>query len=195
MTSVTAAGKTAVLDVGCGRHKISNAMGIDRCKFPEVDVVHDLDQYPWPFEDNAFDRVICRHSLAHLYSVEAAMEELYRLTKPAGIVEILTPHFSSDNAFTDITSRCFFGYRSMDYFCVNRPMKYKYGSCRFVLKEVRISFLDAYTFDGQHRRFNPFAILGLEWLINRFPRSYEHFVSSILRANEVYYRLEVLKQC
>jgi len=58
MTSVTAPGKSAVLDVGCGRYKIPKAIGIDRCKFPEVDVVHDLDKYPWPFEDNAFDREI-----------------------------------------------------------------------------------------------------------------------------------------
>ena len=183
----------AALDVGCGRYKLPSAIGVDRYQWQGVDVVHDLDRYPWPFANDVFDRVVCRHSLAHLSSVVSAMEELYRLSRPGGIIEILTPHFSSDNAFTDVTTRSFFGFRSMDYFCEDRPMKYRYGRCNFRLQEVRISFLSAHTFDGQPRRVNPFALLGLEWLINRFPRAYEHFFSSILRANEVYYRLEVLK--
>jgi hypothetical protein len=72
-------------------------------------------------------------------------------------------------------------------------MKYRYGSSRFRLQEVRVSFLDAHPFDSSAKRLNPFAILGLEWLINRFPRTYEHFFSFLLRANEVYYRLEALK--
>ena len=181
------------LDVGCGQYKVPGAIGIDRYDWPGVDVVHDLDKYPWPFETDAFSRIVCRHSLAHLVNVVAAMEELHRITRPGGSVEILTPHFSSDNAFTDVTTKSFFGYRSMDYFCVDRSLRYRYGQCKFRMIKVYISFLQAHSFEATDRRWNPLSMLGLEWLINRFPRIYEHFFCFVLRANEVYYHLEVLK--
>jgi SAM-dependent methyltransferase len=182
-----------VLDVGCGPYKISGAIGIDRTGWPGVNVVYDLNRYPWPFADSVFDRAICRHSLAHLENVVRVVEELHRILRPRGVLEILCPHFSSDNAFTDITSRWFFGYRSMDYFCPNRKFKYRYGSAKFELVEVRISFLQAAVFAPDTYKSNPFRSLGIEALVNRFPRFYEHFLAFLLRANEVYYRMYVVK--
>jgi SAM-dependent methyltransferase len=182
-----------VLDVGCGAHKIPGAVGIDHSPAEGVDVVYDLDCYPWPFPDNAFDRAICRHSLAHLANIVRTMEELHRILRPGGIIEIVTPHFSSDNAFTDVTIRWSFGYRSMDFFCVNRNFKYRYGSSKFDLLDVRISMLQAYVFAPDKYKFNPFKYFGVDALINRFPRFYEHFAAFIVRANEIYYRLQAVK--
>jgi hypothetical protein len=42
------------LDIGCGKSKTSGCIGIDRVTLPGVDVVHDLDQFPWPFPDDEF---------------------------------------------------------------------------------------------------------------------------------------------
>lgn len=190
-----------VLDVGCGPYKIRGAIGIDQTRWPGVDVVHDVDSYPWPFTDAAFDRAVCRHSLEHVGSVVKTIEELHRILRPSGSLEILAPHFSSDNAFSDVTHRWFFGYRSMDDFCTNRGGKYRLGDASFELDEVRISFLQAVVFpndrDGTDPfhgpKPNPFKLCGVEALVNRFPRSYEHFGAFILRANEVYYRLRALK--
>lgn len=182
-----------ILDIGCGSCKIRDAIGIDHTPAPGVDVVYDLDRVPWPFASSTFDKAVCRHSLAHLESVVRTIEEIHRILRPGGILEILTPHFTSDNAFTDITSRWFFGYRSMDFFCSNRGFKYRYGQAEFELLEVRISFLQAAAFAPNSYKSNPLKILGIEALINRFPRLYEHFFAFILRANEVYYRLRVAK--
>lgn len=182
-----------VLDVGCGAHKIPGAIGIDHTPWPGVDVEYDLDRYPWPFGDSVFDRAICRHSLAHLEDVVSSLEELHRILRPGGVLEILTPHFSSDNAFTDITSRWFFSSRSMDYFCTNGGLKYRYGRGAYELLEVRISFYHAKIFKGERGRPNYLRTLGIEALVNRFPRIYEHFFAFIMRANEVYYRLRVVK--
>jgi SAM-dependent methyltransferase len=190
--AVDVAGK--FLDLGCGSYKINGAIGIDGCPWPGVDVVHDLDCYPWPFENSVFDRIVSRHALAHLQNVVRAMEEIHRIARPGAIVEIVTPHFSSDNAFTDITSRWFFGYRSMDYFCANGSVNYRYGRATYELLEVRISFLQAAVFEPHKRKSNPLRWIGLEALINRFPRFYEHFLAFVLRANEVYFRLRVVKR-
>ncbi len=121
------------------------------------------------------------------------MEEPHCVNWPAGRVEIVVPHFSSDNAFTDVTTRCFFGYRSMDYFCMGRPLKYRYSSQEFRLVKWRFSFCQAQCFEDQKPQFNPLAAIGLERLINRFPRIYEHFFAFLMRANEVYFCLEALK--
>lgn len=182
-----------VLDVGCGAYKIPGAVGIDHAPEEGVDVVYDLDSFPWPFPGDAFDRAICRHSLAHLANIVRTMEELHRILRPGGILEIVTPHFSSDNAFTDVTIRWSFGYRSMDFFCVNRDFKYRYGSSKFDLLAVRISMLQAYVFAPNKYKLNPFKYFGVDTLINRFPRFYEHFLAFIVRANEIYYRLQAVK--
>jgi len=180
------------LDVGCGSRKLPGFLGVDNMVSPEVDVVHDLNVYPWPFPNDSFTHIVCRHSLSHLDDIVAAMEELHRITAPGGAIEIVAPHFSSDNYFTDVTHRRAFGYRSMDYFCVNRDCLYRYSEkAVFRLVEVRISFLQAKAFDV--KKPNPFRWVGLEWLANKAPRIYEHFFAFIIRANEVYFRLEPIK--
>jgi len=192
--SAGASQETRSLDIACGSYKISGAIGVDRRPSAGVDVVHNLDCYPWPFVDNAFDRIVCRHALAHLQDVVRTMDEIHRIARPGATVEVVTPHFSSDNAFTDVTSRRFFGYRSMDYFCANRGIKYRYGGAEFELLNVRISFRQAAVFDPGERRLNPMKLIGLESFINRFPRFYEHFLAFVLRANEIYFRLRVIKR-
>jgi len=81
----------------------------------------------------------------------------------------------------------------MDYFCVDRPMRYRYTDREFRLLQSRISFRSAHRFENEQRKFNPFAAIGLEWLVNRFPRAYEHFFAFLLRANEVYFQIQVIK--
>lgn len=184
----------AHLDLGCGNRKIARTIGVDKLKDSAADVICDLNHYPWPFRDNVFETVVCRHTLGHLEDVVAAMEEIHRVTRPGGTVEILTPHFSSDNFFTDITSRHSFGYRSLDYFAENRQSLYRYSAkARFRLLESYISFRQAKVFPGEKRVRNPCRWLGLEWLVNCVPRYYEHFLAFVLRANEVYFLLEVVK--
>jgi SAM-dependent methyltransferase len=183
-----------VLDVGCGPYKVRGSIGIDHTPAPGVDIIYDLDCHPWPFADSVIDRAICRHSLAHLHNVVRTMEELHRILRPGGVLEILTPHFSCDNAFTDVTSRWSFGYRSMDYFCPNRSsFKFRYSKAKFELLEARISLFQAAVFPPDRYKPNPFRTLGIEAVFNRFPRFYEHFLAFLIRANEVYYRLRVVE--
>jgi hypothetical protein len=82
----------------------------------------------------------------------------------------------------------------MDYFCLNCTLfKYRYGNAAFELVEVRISFRQAAVFEPAEWKPNPLKAIGIESLINRFPRFYEHFLAFVLRANEVYFRLRVVK--
>src|SRR5215469_12139740 len=174
--SSTALHTTKWLDVGCGGNKLAGAVGIDQIALPGVDVVHDLEAYPWPFPDNTFDRIVCRHSLSHLTNLVRAMEEIHRVTRPGGTVDILAPHYASDNFNTDPTHKIHIGYRSMNYFCDNIPFKYHYyTNYRFALVERAISFRECRTDFREKVALNPFRWVGIEQLINAFPRLYERF--------------------
>ena len=113
------------LDVGCGIDKVPGAIGIDRIKLPEVDVVHDLNVIPWPFGDNYFDHIVCKHSLSHLNDLVGTIEEIFRISKPDSILEILAPHYASDNFNTDPTHNTTFGIRTMNYFLESTDFKYQ----------------------------------------------------------------------
>ena len=122
-----------VLDVGCGTCKFEGAIGMDRLKLPGVDVVTNVEQFPWPFEDNTFERVIFKHSLSHFHDIVPVMEEVHRICKPGAIIDILAPHYTCDNFLTDPTHKISLGYRSMYYFCTNIK-NWKYNISKFHLR-------------------------------------------------------------
>jgi len=55
-----------VLDVGCGWNKTPGAIGIDSNPRAHADVIHDLGVLPYPFENDEFDEVVCRHVAEHV---------------------------------------------------------------------------------------------------------------------------------
>jgi predicted SAM-dependent methyltransferase len=182
------------LDVGCGPYKLEGATGIDMFDLPGVDVVHNLECFPWPFQDSQFDHIVCRHSINHLNDIVAVMAELHRICKPGGIIEIIAPHYASDNFNTDPTHRVALGYRSLNYFCNNIPFKYRYYSnSRFEMIRRYISFRDNRTDFRPHPLSNPFRWIGLEQLINLVPRIYERFFVYWLPPSELYFKLRVSK--
>jgi hypothetical protein len=54
------------LDIGCGANKKEGFTGIDIAAIEGVDIVHDLNVYPWPIEDNSIDEVWCSHYIEHI---------------------------------------------------------------------------------------------------------------------------------
>lgn len=184
-----------ILDVGCGARKVTGAIGVDRFSLPGVDVVHDLDIYPWPFANESFDRIVFCHSASHLQDIAKTLKECYRLLRPGGIIEIIAPHYSSDNFNTDPTHRIHLGYRSMNYFVCNVSFGYRYidSNIEFELQKVALSFRECKASWRRSTKLNPFAWIGIESLVNIFPRVYERFFCWIVPASEVYFRLGKLR--
>jgi SAM-dependent methyltransferase len=44
-----------------------------------------------PWEDNSFDRILAIHLLEHLYDLPAALDEVARLLRPAGVFSVVIP--------------------------------------------------------------------------------------------------------
>ncbi len=104
------------LNIGCGFNKLDGYLNVDQ--FPECapDVLWNLEQTPWPFEESSVDEMVAHHVLEHLgqetKAFFAIIQELYRLVRHDGLIRITVPHpnhptFQSDpthvRAFTGKT--------------------------------------------------------------------------------------------
>jgi predicted SAM-dependent methyltransferase len=104
------------LNLGCGKTPIEGWINVDKIKLDGIDVIHDLDKFPYPFDNGSADYVLLNHVLEHLDDVVKVMEEVHRILKLCGKVEIAVPYYKHENAFTDPTHKHFFTEHSMDYF-------------------------------------------------------------------------------
>ena len=108
--------ETKTLDVGCGTSKEPGSVGMDRVASVRPDVLHDIDSFPWPFEDCSFDRVLLKHVIEHVSDVVKTMEEIHRVGKNGAKVLIITPHYSSSNSWTDPTHKQHLGFYTFEFF-------------------------------------------------------------------------------
>ena len=174
--------------IGCGKNKYiskdkkDEVIGLDRTKLLGVDIVHDIEKFPWPFKDNEFDLIIANHILEHLDNLIKVMEEIWRITKNNGLVKINVPYFSYSGAFQDPTHKRFFTLHTFDYFTENSGLNY-YSKARFKILKKRLVFFV--------RR--PKANKIINFFINSNQRFYERFLSNILPAENLYVKLEVIK--
>ena len=176
------------LDVGCGNNKTPGCTGIDIIPLEQVDIVHNLDSFPWPITDSEFDSVITNHYLEHCKDIVKTLEELHRIVKPGGEIIIRVPHYASDNFHTDLTHKTSFGWRSFDHFSINSSIKYNYYTTfKFEILERELRFVGP-------GKFDPFRLIGIKFLANRFPRIYERFFVYWLPPVELYFRLRVSKK-
>jgi len=171
-----------VLCVGAGRRAAEpGVVRVDRSPAVAPDIVWDLDMRPYPLEASSFDRVECFDVLEHLSDVPAALEELHRVLRPGGMLEITTPHFSCSNSYVDPTHRWHLSYFSLDYFVEGHALEY-YSSARFRMLERRIHF-----------RGDRFRRSVVARLANRMPERYEESWAWLLPAWYLEFRLEAVK--
>lgn len=55
------------LDVGCGANKAgADFVGMDVRKLPGVDIVHNIEKFPWPIPDESCSLIVASHVLEHI---------------------------------------------------------------------------------------------------------------------------------
>lgn len=106
------------LNLGCGRDIKKDWINLDISKLPGVDVVHDINKLPLPFQNNEFDYILCNDILEHVEYIPI-MKELYRILKIDGVIEIRVPHFTSRYNFMDPTHKKLFSFLLFDFFVEN----------------------------------------------------------------------------
>ena len=93
------------LNLGCGDAKLEGWVNVDRILTFEPDVVHDLEQTPWPFDDDSCSEVLLNHVLEHVGRATdvflAIMKELYRVCEAGATVRTHVPHPHHDDFIND----------------------------------------------------------------------------------------------
>lgn len=94
-----------IVNLGCGRKPLPDAINVDMVAMPHVDVVHDVDVFPWPFADATAERIYATHLFEHVADPLGFMAEAHRVLAPAGTLHLEVPYWQSRNAYTDPTHR------------------------------------------------------------------------------------------
>ena len=113
------------LNVGCGTDIRKGWVNLDRANLPGVDVVHDIETLPLPFEDEHFDYILCQDILEHLEYIPV-LKDIHRILKIGGILEIRVPHFSSHRNFIDPSHKKLFSIQTFEFFANNPIHKRDY---------------------------------------------------------------------
>lgn len=167
------------LNLGCGKKIDAEAVNLDFINCEGVDVIHDLNKFPYPFEDNTFEYIFCDNVLEHLNDIVAVMEELHRISKNKGRVEIIVPYFSSLGSFKDPTHKHFFTMETFNYFTLEAYYNF-YSKARFRITERRLVFSE---------RLKLF-----EWIFNPIWKQYQKFFSYLIPAGTLRFVLETIKE-
>jgi SAM-dependent methyltransferase len=169
----------AVLDVGCGSAKYPGAIGIDISADTDADVVVNLNEPPYPFEDDSFDHILCQDVIEHVQRPLEVLEELHRIGRRGARVYLRTPHYSSVLAYSDPTHEHTFSAMAIRSF--EEPLFAHYTSKRFRVIDVRLDFWD------------PLRWIGIARLANRFQSVYEMLFAFRFPAMNIRATLEILK--
>lgn len=128
------------LNIGCGYLQRDGWINLDLVPLAGVDVVWDLANTPWPFDDESVQEIYAKDVIEHLPSLTRVMTEIHRVLAPGGSVEIRVPHFTSKDAFGDPTHMQIFTTQTFEYYCVGHLRSY-YANVEFAeVSQVRLDF-------------------------------------------------------
>lgn len=130
-----------ILNLGCGKTVIKDAVNVDFGERSVAEFSWNLLDFPYPWETNSVDKIYLLHVLEHFQAgdVIKILFECYRILKPEeGELRIDVPHFSSMMAFVPIDHQQYFGYQTLDFltevsYISDRPL--------FSIVEKRISWI------------------------------------------------------
>ncbi len=162
-----------ILDVGCGPiTKKAGSIGMDIRPAPHVDVVHDMNIFPYPFATSEFDYIEMSHIIEHVNRPLHVMNEIYRIAKPGALIRIITPHYTSQLSYGDLEHFHHFGWISFALL---------ENTGLFKIQKYKLWFTDLY------------KVFGISILANFFPRRWEKYLAFIFPALYVEFFLEVIK--
>jgi len=116
--------KGQLLDIGCRDRKQANFIGIDSRPHPGVDIVHDLEKFPYPIESDSCHTIKCAHVIEHIkpWLVIPFMDEMWRMLVVGGQMAISAPYARSNGFIQDPTHCTMITERTFMYFDQDSPI-------------------------------------------------------------------------
>ena len=88
------------LNLGCGKDIKEGWINVDIWDFGQ-EIIHDLGNFPYPFDDNSADIILMQDVIEHLRGPVRALKEVYRIASDGCTLIIRTPHPRSPNWYKD----------------------------------------------------------------------------------------------
>lgn len=132
------------LNLGSGSLPITGMLNVDIADIPGVDVVWDLDEFPWPFLDDSAKFVRAYDIFEHINCPLEFMRECWRVLKDQCALELHVSYWKSENAYTDPTHKRFCTEKTFDYWIPGTPFYERYGAAyagpaKFIKEECFLS--------------------------------------------------------
>jgi SAM-dependent methyltransferase len=100
-------GEMIRLDIGCGADKQPGFIGIDIRKLPGVDIVQNVEEFPWPLPSDCASLAMASHLVEHINPAGGTfikfMDEVWRVLKPGAQFMIALPYAGSPGYWQDPT--------------------------------------------------------------------------------------------
>lgn len=188
------AGRLLKIELGSGGPARDGFYGVDMLPLPGVAIQADLNRALDGLPDNSVEAVYSQHCLEHVAEFIPLMEELHRVVRPGGTIEVVVPHFSNPYYYSDPTHVRFFGLYTFNYFVAAdcqpaRKVPTFYSDVRFSVRKIHIFLLP--------RSFLKRAMYpGLRVLVNRsfaWQEWWERRLCWTMPADSISYMLSPIK--
>lgn len=154
------------VDLGCGKKKSKDAVGIDADPQSDADIICNIGAEPIPLDDSSVDKVTATQFFEHLDDPIPVLNEVCRILKDNGELFIEVPHYSSHIAH---------GLGHKQYYSHKEIVRMLKHDVLFDLDIVKAEI----TFYKSFRR------VGIHYLANKFPTTYERFWAYIFPAENL----------
>src|SRR5262249_31201111 len=140
------AGHGLRLNLGGGERRLPGYFSLDCVAVTRPDILADLNEPLTELPDDCVDAIYARHTLEHVTRLMELLQELHRVTRPDGRIEIIVPHFSNPFGYSDPTHVRFFGLYSFYYFCAaedqpRRKVPSFYCPARFRVQSLQFGLM------------------------------------------------------
>lgn len=163
------------LNIGCGFDIKEGFINMDISKEVNPNIVHDLNNIPYPFKDNTFDYILAKDVLEHVPKINLIfiIEELYRISKDKCLWNITVPFYNNRLANANIIHYTGFDFGSFDMFTEGANLESIYS-------KVKLNIKSENAMPTGRGRFIPFKMF------------FRHMIGELY--NVINFKIEVIKK-
>ena len=154
------------LDLGCGESRQEGFVGLDRRKCKNVDIVHDIEKFPFPLPAGCCTMILCSHLIEHIDPSKMIdlFDELWRILEEKGQLLISMPYgasygFQQDPTHKNMCNEATWTYYDPDHglYEIYRPLPWKIerstwfatGNMEVIMIKRPKSYRGAYSVRGE----------------------------------------------
>jgi hypothetical protein len=126
------------LDIGCGFQKQPGFIGLDKRRVDGVDIVHDIEKFPWPIRSGSIHLAAMTHVVEHVkpWLQIDLLNECWRILEDGGILMIKAPYGGSQRFFQDPTHCSPWVEETPMYFCAGALLYQVYKPLPWKLEQM-----------------------------------------------------------